>query len=90
MPQLKPWQNDGRDDRGNSPPTPTGSLLDVATHPADSRGYQPINGANAAKSLHEALLQADTVVRSAADTLTFGWADNAEAAAEALAQGGFK
>lgn len=88
MPQLRPLRNNGQGGPEGSPPT--GGLLDPATHPGSttSGGYQPINGATVSHGLHEALLQADTAVRSAANLLTFGWADNAEAAADALAEGG--
>jgi hypothetical protein len=90
MPQLGSWRNNAQGSATDGSSAPGGGLLDPATHPssATSGGYQPVNGANAAHGLHEALLQADTAVRSAANILTFGLADNLEARVDALAQGG--
>ena len=50
-----------------------------------SRSHSAAEGFKAAAgALKEAGLQADTFVRSAANTATFGLADNAEAAADAF------
>jgi hypothetical protein len=89
MPQLHPW---GKGQRKGSRGSPTGGLLDPATHPASasSRRLQPVNGVNVVNGLHRALLQADTAMRSAANVLTLGAADNAEAALGVVTHGGIK
>jgi hypothetical protein len=86
MPQLGPWRKSGQGDpTGGFPPPTRGLLGPVTTMPG---GRQPANPTTGSNPLREALLQADTAVRSAANVLTFGWADKAEAAADALEQGG--
>jgi hypothetical protein len=74
---------------------PTGGLLDPSTHRAL---FQAKSGHDQTRDLlaklNEGLLQADTVVRSASNFLTFGLADNGEAALEAAftpgRSGGFR